>query len=142
MKKTSFFAMLLCVIMLFACVGCNSSSQEETSSPLIYNKKYYHADYFDRSNAETVYIIFYKDGTGEYYGNGAVYEEYGTVEFTYLLTEDTVHCFYNGGNSKDYEGTNWNNWYWVKEGVLYTETTNAVQYINEDYLSKAPNLGR
>ena len=138
MKKTLIFTVLLCIVILFTCVGCNNAKD---SALLIYNKKYYHADYFDAENIETNdrYIIFYENGTGEYYGDG--YGKYGAIKFKYLLTGDTVHCFYDGGYAESYEGTHWNEWYWVKEGVLHRETASAVQYVNEDYLSKFPNFG-
>lgn len=139
MKKSLIFSFLLCIVMLFSCVGCNKSVQGSAS--LIYDKKYYLADSFDVNNIKTNdhYIIFFKNGTGEYYGDG--YGEYGAIEFKYLLTDDTVHCFYDGGHTNHYDGTHWNEWYWVKEGVLCREASNAVQYINEDYLSKFPNFG-
>ena len=143
MKKSKLFTILLCIIMLFACVGCGSVSSgviSNNKAPLIYNKKYYHADYVIRDSLETNkrYIIFYSDGTGEYSEDG--YD--GTVEFKYILTEDSVHCFYDGGYNGNIDGTKWNRWWQVDDGLLYQSAYLDTQYINETYLDKIPNFGK
>lgn len=136
MKKSAIILFLLCVVTLFSAAGCNSNK-----ASLIYDKKYYLADDFDRANKEANdrYIIFFKDGTGEYYGSG--YENYGGIEFRYYLAENSVHCFWDGGYVSDYEGTNWNKWFWVGDGILHVETSRDVQYINEEKLLQFPNFG-
>ena len=136
-KKFSVYTILISFILLLMCMCCACSQKSENG--LIYNKKYYHADYYTQSGTEKEerYIIFYKDGTGEFYGNG--YGENGAIKFKYFLGDKTVHCFFNGGNAD--AGTDWNDWYWVGEGVLYRETSAAIQYVNEDYISKLPKFG-
>ena len=137
-RKLSVFAFIVCCMMVLL-MGIGCSSTQANGNDLIYNKKYYHADYYTQSGAEKEerYIIFYKNGTGEFYGNG--YGKSGAIKFKYFLGESSVHCFFDGGNED--AGTNWDDWYWVGEGFLYRETSSAIQYINEEYISKLPNFG-
>ena len=74
MKKFKFIATIVCIIMLLACTGCNSTTGSSTGSStasagLIYDKKYYAAASYDGYNVakSKCYIVFNKDGTGEYY---------------------------------------------------------------------------
>ena len=135
-RKLSIFALIICMLVLLMGNGCSS---ETSKNGLIYGKKYYHADYYTQvgTEKEERCIIFYKNGTGEFYGNG--YAEGGAINFKYVEDENSVHCFFDGGNTA--AGTTWNEWYWIGEGFLYRETASAIQYINEEYLSKFPNFG-
>ena len=145
MRKT-ILSIIFCLIVAFSCVSCNSSignsvndDSAEGQTSLIYEKKYYKANKFDKDNIESNvhYIIFYKNGTGAYRSdeNGQDSE----IKFKYILGEDTVHMFYDGGHLSKGMDTCWNYWLWVGDGILYQ--TYPVQYINEEYLDRVPNLG-
>ena len=140
MKKFKFIATIVCIIMLLACTGCNSTTGSSTASAgLIYDKKYYAVASYDGYNVAKSkgYIVFYKDGTGEYYDYTATAKR---VKFKYLLTEDTVHLFYDSALEGDCD-PNWNKWYWVKKGVLCSEYYHNT-FINEEYLNNFPNFGK
>ncbi len=141
MKKISIFlTIIISILTIFACVGCDSSDENLSANKketLIYNKKYYHAYYYDKLDLEDAeYIIFYEDNTAEY----KVSYRANVVKFKYVLTEDTVHCFYNEEPStSNYNDRNWNLMFFIKKGILYNSSGN--QYINEETLEDFPNFG-
>ena len=141
MKKRVIVAVILLALIVITCVGCNFKQDKKYS--LIYDKKYYRADYlYPNSLANNQrWIVFYKDGTGAWQGDG--YGKYGTIKFRYILTDDTVHCFFDGGLKQTLEGSTWNRWFYIGDGILYTEyTPTSTQYLNEEKIDLFPNFGR
>lgn len=125
MKKLRVFAIIICIALSLTFIGCNSL---QNKAPLTYNKKYYNPDKTESVDGELVgtYYIFYKDGTGEFNTNG----NRGVLKFTYFLTDETVHFYFLGDTANKSE------WYWVKDGVIFRETSVAVNYIREDKLEQ------
>ena len=145
MKKRVFALVLTCVMIALVFCSCNffkGDGDKAGGYSLIYDKKYYHAErlYPNSLESNQYYIVFHRDGTGEWKGDG--YGPSGAVKFRYILCDETVHCFFDGGNAQTSSGKTWNRWYWIGDGLLYYNAGRTIQYLNEEKLDAVPNFGK
>lgn len=169
-------AVIACLGILFAFTACdgvsnsgtgsansetnssNSTDNGTNSGTLKMDKKYSYV-YQDPSLDET-FIIFHKNGTGEYYRYTKYTSEVDsrfdfclerTIHFKYTFADsakEAVVCFYESveyGERDDGSSnvrTNWDMLLTVSENVLcYAGSSGYSIYVCEDYLPQIPNYG-
>ena len=154
MKKR--FLLLFVVIALFTVtslsgcaglIGGKDSTSGGGNQTLTLNKKYIFSGTVVK-NFEERYYVFKDNGKGEYFYyrlNGDSIAKY-TVNFKYLLIDDTVVCFFDSldvdstNNTEHYVTTTWNTTLGFSKDILMS--TGGYIYICEDYLPNIPNFGK
>ena len=142
MKKI-ILCVLVAILSLFAFAGCGESrtsySDNSEKSEIVLNKKYI----LDKSltlSGQSYYLFTTEN-------EGVFSNSYYTVNFKYVIVEDSLHCFYDSIEFVDPENPGgsvksvWTQTFWVSENFLLD--LEGKYYLNEDFLkNELVNFGK